>query len=258
MMLIKFRELGQYLGGRILPYYSGLLLRHIDEDGEIVANVPEWYRFIFKDAYDNTCENILIRKYGSMLIDEYNLLDYDTQYKSFLQYINESMLRYWDLFTQKNNPYHNVDENTLVTDTFGKIVTTHDFEAQKTKTSLAERVNEMQIAQGTVTTDDGVYPQNASVLKPTNRSNVTTNAKTDTTTTNKGGSVDTVESDPFKNTDTVEQYVNTHKVERGGNIGTTTNKTLAFEQMEYASAMKLYDMFLKEYIKFFSIGVWAI
>lgn len=261
-MLMTLKEFNEFLSNRgvnLFPYDDELKLSHIEEDG-IKVEKPQWYHYLFNGINVSHILHYAIKKYKNMLI---NVEDYSAQelyvpdWYAFVNSINESMYRYWDLFTQHNNPYHNVDENTLVTDTFGKVVTTHDFEAQKTKTSLAERVNEMQFAQDNVTTDDGVYGQNADVLKATNHSNVMTSAKTDTTTTNKGGSIDTVESDPFTNTDTVEQYVNTHKVERGGNIGVTTNKTLAFEQMEYASAMKLFDMFLKEYMKFFSIGVWS-
>lgn len=262
-MIVTFRDFHKNLSDNnidLFPYVPTLMLPHITEDG-IVEELPPWYSYLFGDSRHIALTDYALRKYKDVLFEQEEgpsqFWSYPFDYDAFILAINESMYRYYDLFTQHNNPYHNVDENTLVTDTFGKVVTTHDFEAQKTKTSLAERVNEMQFAQDNVTTDDGVYGQNADVLKATNHSNVMTSAKTDTTTTNKGGSIDTVESDPFTNTDTVEQYVNTHKVERGGNIGVTTNKTLAFEQMEYASAMKLFDMFLKEYMKFFSLGVWS-
>ncbi len=261
-MLMTFREFTTQAKAKNFNLFTdsnvlqNLTLPHILENGGVEITFPVWMTAITSITHP---EEILNKRYGGLICvyDDLDINEYRTAYVAFLEYVNESMYRYYDLFTQKNNPYHNVDENTLVTDTFGKVVTTHDFEAQKTKTTLDERVNEMQFDQDTVTTDDGVYGQNADVLKATNHSNVMTSEKTDTTTTNKGGSVDFVESDPYKNTDTVEEYVNTHKVERGGNIGVTTNKTLAFEQMEYASAMKLYDMFLKEYMKFFSIGVWS-
>lgn len=261
-MLMTFKELCYAMSEydkEPFPYSNVLTLPHITEDG-VIEEVPSWYEYLFESGRNVLLQNYAMKRYKDIIINNDwlpNFMDYDADYDSFILSINETMYRYYDLFTQHNNPYHNVDENTLVTDTFGKVVTTHNFEAQKTKTSLAERVNEMQFAQDNVTTDDGVYGQNADVLKATNHSNVVTSAKTDTTTTNKGGSIDTVESDPYANTDTVESYVNTHKVERGGNIGMTTNKTLAFEQMEYASAMKLFDMFLKEYMRFFSIGVWS-
>lgn len=246
-----------FLSDRVFPYYTGLLLRHIAENGDIVADVPEWYRFIFKDANDNTCENILMRKYGRMLIDEDLLIGYDSQYRAFLQYINESMLRYYDLFTTHINPYHNVDEHKEIRNEYGEHVTKNKYGQHETDVELAERVSTNEIGNDTITETIKRTGQNPAEFKNAQQTTNSNVGRIDTTTQNVGGIKDTTTSKEHDDTTTSQLHVDTITEDRGGNIGVTSNKTLAFEHIDYASMMKLYDFFIGEWLNYFALGVWG-
>ena len=247
--MMKFRQFNQYMADHnkeVFPSLpSGMVLPHIKTDGTIEYVTPVWYDYILSGyGVSNFINNIASKKYGSLLIDSENYETtpgraiYNSDYLyGFLPSINETMYRLYDLFTEKINPYHNVDEDTTITNVYGQT---------KQTTDIGERVTKNDIDDTKTTSKDGKYGNDSSTLKNTDQSELTTDARLDTYTTED--TQDVVTNDTH--TDTL------HTI-RGGNIGVTTNKTLAFEHLEYANMMKLFDMFLNQYFKYFGVGMWG-
>lgn len=260
------REFNQFLVDlslEMFPYDETFKMKHILPDGTIEDVHPVWYGYLFNSTDHNIVLNIAYKKYGHLLIDESDYYEmpslYDDDYfYGFLPSINETMYRLWDLFTEHINPYHNVDEHIVITNNYGEHVTETEHGEQNQTTTIGERVNETTYEGDTVTSTDKRVGQDAHTLKDAGQ-NVTTNeGKTDTTTLNKDGSTDTVKNDEFTDRMTSMNHEDTFTTERGGNIGVATNATLAAEHITYADTMKLYDMFLDQYVKYFSAGVWKI
>lgn len=243
-MLMTFREFNQFIADRtsdgIFPYDDTLKLPHITENGVLIDR-PQWYHMLFNDNNVNNIISYAYKKYKSLLVDSTDYEDlpqsYVNDWYAFINGVNETMLRYWDLFTQKNNPYHNVDEDSTVTTTYGETITTNNIDERKTTQDYDDTKSTEKI---------GKYGQDSNTLKNTDNSEITTDGRQDVTTT-----------DSAEDKITIAEHTDSVHTVRGGNIGVTTNKTLAFEHLEYSNMMKLYDMFLKEYFEFFGVGVWG-
>lgn len=245
-MLMKLNEFNQFLADKnvdILPYDESLQLQHITGNG-VVLEKPVWYDYLLKpnESGYNALVGYGVKKFKSMLIDSSDYeqipsLVYVADFQDFIYGINETMYRYWDLFTQKNNPYHNVDEDTTVTTTYGETITTNNIDERKTTQDFDDTKSTEKV---------GKYGQDSNTLKNTDNSEITTDGRQDVTTT-----------DSAEDKITIAEHTDSVHTVRGGNIGVTTNKTLAFEHLEYASMMKLYEMFWKEYLEYFGCSVWG-
>lgn len=235
----------------LYPYNSNLQLKHIVND-TVVVEVPKWYSYLFNE---NNCAIVAVKKYGDLVVN-IDIDNYNTDYQTFLQYVNETMYRYYDLFKPELNPYDNVTENTTTTNNYGEKVIDYDKSKRSSKTLYGEKSNENNYGTTTQTDTSSTVPNNNTDFKDREKVISNTNSHVDTFTTNKGGSTDTTETLPYKDTDTHKQYTDTITVNRNGNIGTTTNATLGKEHIDFSKKLKLYDLFLNEWLDFFGCGYW--
>ena len=235
----------------LYPYDSNLHLKHIVND-TVVLEVPKWYTYLFNE---NNCTIIALKKYGDLVVN-IDIDNYITDYKTFLQYVNETMYKYYDLFTPELNPYDNVMEKTTTTNQYGEKVIDYNKSKRSSKTLYGEKSNENNYGLTTQTDTSSTVPNNATDFKDREKVISNTNSHIDTFTTNKGGSQDNTETSPYIDTDTHKQYTDTITVNRNGNIGTTTNATLGKEHIDFSKKLKLYDLFLNEWLDFFGCGYW--
>lgn len=235
----------------LYPYESNLQLKHIVND-TVVLEVPKWYTYLFNE---NNCTIIALKKYSDMVVN-IDIDNYNTDYKTFLQYVNETMYRYYDLFKPELNPYDNVTENTTTTNQYGEKVIDYDKSKRSSKTIYGEKSNENNYGTTTQTDTSSTVPNNTTDFKDREKVISNTNSHVDIFTTNKGGSIDNTETSAYKDTDIHKQYTDTITVNRNGNIGTTTNATLGKEHIDFSKKLKLYDLFLNEWLDFFGCGYW--
>ena len=235
----------------LYPYNSNLQLKHIVND-TVVLEVPKWYTYLFNE---NNCTIIAVKKYGDLVVN-IDIDNYNTDYQTFLQYVNETMYRYYDLFKPKLNPYDNVTENTTTINQYGEKVIDYDKSNRSSKTIYGEKSNENNYGTTTQTDTSSTVPNNSTDFKDREKVISNTNSHVDIFTINKGGSVDNTETTAYKDTDTHKQYTDTITVNRNGNIGTTTNATLGKEHIDFSKKLKLYDLFLNEWLDFFGCGYW--
>lgn len=235
----------------LYPYNSNLQLKHIVNDA-VVVEVPKWYTYLFNE---NNCTIIAVKKYGDIVVN-IDIDNYNTDYQTFLQYVNETMYRYYDLFKPELNPYDNVTENTTTINQYGEKVIDYDKSKRSSKTIYGEKSNENNYGTTTQTDTSSTVPNNTTDFKDREKVISNTNSHVDIFTTNKGGSVDNTETSGYKDTDIHKQYTDTITVNRNGNIGTTTNATLGKEHIDFSKKLKLYDLFLNEWLDFFGCGYW--
>ena len=235
----------------LYPYNSNLQLKHIVND-TIVVEVPKWYTYLFNE---NNCTLIAVKKYGDLVVN-IDIDNYNTDYQIFLQYVNETMYRYYDLFKPELNPYDNVTEKTTTTNQYGEKVIDYDKSKRSSKTVYGEKSNENNYGTTTQTDTSSTVPNNTTDFKDREKVISNTNSHVDIFTSNKGGSEDNTETAAYKDTDTYKQYTDIITVDRNGNIGTTTNATLGTEHIEFSKKLKLYDLFLNEWLDFFGSGYW--
>ena len=235
----------------LYPYNSNLQLKHIVND-TVVVEVPKWYTYLFNE---NNCTIIALKKYSDMVLN-IDVDNYNTDYQTFLQYVNETMYKYYDLFKPELNPYDNVTENTTTTNQYGEKVIDYDKSKRSSKTVYGEKSNENNYGTTTQTDTSSTVPNNTTDFKDREKVISNTNSHVDTFTTNKGGSEDNTETAAYKDTDIHKQYTDTITVDRNGNIGTTTNATLGKEHIDFSKKLKLYDLFLNEWLDFFGCGYW--
>lgn len=235
----------------LYPYNNNLQLKHIVND-TVVVEVPKWYTYLFNE---NNCAITAVKKYGDLVVN-IDIDNYNTDYQTFLQYVNETMYRYYDLFKPELNPYDNVTENTTTTNQYGEKVIDYDKSKRSSKTIYGEKSNENNYGTTTQTDTSSTVPNNTTDFKDREKVISNTNSHVDIFTTNKGGSVDNTETLAYKDTDIHKQYTDIITVNRNGNIGTTTNATLGKEHIEFSKKLKLYDLFLNEWLDFFGCGYW--
>lgn len=235
----------------LYPYNTNLQLKHIVND-TIVVEAPKWYTYLFNE---NNCTIIAVKKYGDLVVN-IDIDNYNTDYQTFLQYVNETMYRYYDLFKPELNPYDNVTENTTTTNQYGEKVIDYDKSKRSSKTIYGEKSNENNYGTTTQTDTSSTVPNNTTDFKDREKVISNTNSHVDIFTTNKGGSIDNTETSAYKDTDIHKQYTDTITVNRNGNIGTTTNATLGKEHIDFSKKLKLYDLFLNEWLDFFGCGYW--
>ena len=235
----------------LYPYNSNLQLKHIVND-TVVLEVPKWYTYLFNE---NNCTLIALKKYGNLVVN-IDIDNYNTDYQTFLQYVNETMYRYYDLFKPELNPYDNVTENTTTTNQYGEKVIDYDKSKRSSKTIYGEKSNENNYGTTTQTDTSSTVPNNTTDFKDREKVISNTTSHVDIFTTNKGGSTDNTETSAYKDTDIHKQYTDTITVNRNGNIGTTTNATLGKEHIDFSKKLKLYDLFLNEWLDFFGCGYW--
>ena len=235
----------------LYPYNSNLQLKHIVND-TVVLEVPKWYTYLFNE---NNCTTIALKKYGNLTVN-IDIDNYNTDYQTFLQYVNETMYRYYDLFKPELNPYDNVTEKITTCNQYGEKVIDYDKSKRSSKTVYGEKSNENNYGTTTQTDTSSTVPNNTTDFKDREKVISNTNSHIDTFITNKGNSEDSTETLAYKDTDTHKQYTDTITVDRNGNIGTTTNATLGKEHIDFSKKLKLYDLFLNEWLDFFGCGYW--
>ena len=235
----------------LYPYHSNLQLKHIVND-TVVVETPNWYTYLFNE---NNCTLIALKKYGDMVVN-IDIDNYNTDYQTFLQYVNETMYRYYDLFKPELNPYDNVTENTTTTNQYGEKVIDYNKSKRSSKTLYGEKSNENNYGTTIQTDTSSTVPNNTTDFKDREKVISNTTSHVDIFTTNKGGSADNTETAAYKDTDTHKKYTDTITVNRNGNIGTTTNATLGKEHIDFSKKLKLYDLFLNEWLDFFGCGYW--
>ena len=235
----------------LYPYNSNLQLKHIVND-TVVLEAPKWYTYLFNE---NNCTLIALKKYGDLVVN-IDIDNYNTDYQTFLQYVNETMYRYYDLFKPELNPYDNVTENTTTTNQYGEKVIDYNKSKRSSKTSYGEKSNENNYGTTTQTDTSSTVPNNTTDFKDREKVISNTTSHVDIFTTNKGGSTDNTETSAYIDTDTHKKYTDTITINRNGNIGTTTNATLGKEHIDFSKKLKLYDLFLNEWLDFFGCGYW--
>ena len=248
-MIKTLNQIAQIIN--LYPYNSNLQLKHIVND-TVVVEVPKWYTYLFNE---NNCTIIAVKKYGDIVVNV-DIDNYNTDYQTFLQYVNETMYRYYDLFKPKLNPYDNVTENTTTTNQYGEKVIDYNNSKRSSKTIYGEKSNENNYGTTTQTDTSSTVPNNNTDFKDREKVISNTNSHVDIFTTNKGGSVDNTETSAYIDTDIHKKYTDTITVNRNGNIGTTTNATLGKEHIDFSKKLKLYDLFLNEWLDFFGCGYW--
>lgn len=234
---------------------QNLTLPHILENGGVEITYPVWMTAISSITHP---EEILNRRYGGLVCvyDDLDVNEYRTAYESFLEYVNESMYRYYDLFLEKIRPYDNVFEHNVEKTEYAEHVTDSKFGETNETTTLDERVNETDYGGDTVTSTDKRIGQDSTRTKDSAINETKNLGKKDTTTLNKGTVEDKVKVD--EHTDTVTDYAHDVTVtrDRNGNVGTVSSATMANEFMDLSDKMKFIQLFLDQWIDYFTVGVW--
>lgn len=252
--MIQMSKTQPTLYSKIFPYLDNFSVRDFNNPSQII--IPLWYNYLFPNSLDNMVENIARRKYGSLFLydDYFDVTSYKEEYHGFCTRINDSMTHYYRLFTTEYNPYDNVFENRTETHEYGKKTETTDFGAETTTNTTGNRTNTNTYGESTETTVNQSVPQNTTSFVDRDKEINTNDSHIDTEEI--GGGTDTTTTNAKTDKKTNDAYTDLMTVDRHGNIGTTMTQEMGERELSYANKLKLADLFLKEWIDFFSIGVW--
>lgn len=212
----------------------------------------DWYNDIFKNADDDTCERICNRKYGSILSDvDTSSPSYNLEYIAFLEDIKTTMKYAYKLVTDEFNPYDNKFQERTEKTIHGATETTNDYDDNVTTNDAY--TDEFENGQRTDTSNDFQVPQNTTNERKVSKNESVTG--TQTITNDYGERKTTIDA----HTDKVstKEYTDIIEIKDHGNVGVTENSELFLSTKSIIGMMKLYDMFIDEYIKYFCLGLWG-
>lgn len=213
-----------------------------------------WYDLIFPSDSDANFKTYFDTVYGDLASrfkkdnDDY----YTMNYLAFINSIDEPMKHYLALIKTEYSPYDNVFEKRTETTTIGGVtVTTTKGQRQDT---MGGATDSYQKGATSNTSTSYTMPQNGTTERETSK-NVDSGA-TYTDTNTIGTRTNTIGSST--DTNSTPEHINTFKVDRSGNIGTTMTQQMGEAEISYASKLKLYDFYAKEYCNVFSLGYWEV
>jgi len=214
-------------------------------------NDKEWYTRIFKSSTDTDCETICNLQFGD-LHSRFEDVDsvYNMNYIAFLNGLDDVMYYYMRLCEDKFNPYANVHEETTETT---------DNPYTKQIVTNGERVDESDPVTDTNTSGQGkstnkayAVANNTTEKKQTGESESVTDSRVDTMSIGKRKTTTGEQTNTLENEANTVEFTRT----REGNIGVTTNGQLFEDTVKVATRMKIIELFLNEYVNYFSDGWW--